>query len=90
MATAEKRVVFALEKGAARSRPTAYISLPGKPNLKQIVQAQHDLLAALPEFKGFKLRACTGCHSGLEKIVIGFDPVDLEKRFDATLSRPMG
>jgi hypothetical protein len=90
MATAEKAVVFALEKGTGRSRPTAYVSLPGKPNLKQIVQAQRALLETLPDFKGFRLKACPGCHSGLEKIVIGFDPPELEKRFDTALKRPIG
>ena len=57
--------------------------------MKRIVQAQQALLERLPEFEGFRLRGCPGCHSGLDKLVISFDPPELAKRFDNTIRVPV-
>jgi len=83
-----KTVEFALERTSAKELPTARIVLSGKPNLREIVGAQQLLLQSLPKFKGFGLKACPGCHSGLDRIVIDFgDP--LEKRVSNIISEPV-
>jgi hypothetical protein len=84
-----KTVQFALEKDAsARGLPTARIALTGKPTLREIVGAQQQLLASLPKFKGFGLKACPNCHSGLERIVIEFgDP--FKTRFSNVITAPV-
>jgi len=84
-----KTVQFALEKDAsARGLPTARIALTGKPTLREIVAAQKQLLESLPKFKGFGLKACPNCHSGLERIVIEFgDP--FKTRFSNVVTAPI-
>jgi hypothetical protein len=78
-------IQLALEKGAGRKRPTAHIAISGKPDLKVILRAQQALLQRLPEFEGFRLKACPGCHSGLERIVIDFGRPQLTTRFKNTI-----
>jgi hypothetical protein len=87
---ASTKAQFALEKaGAAGGKPTAYISIAGKPNLREIVAAQHTLFEVLPKFKGFGLKACPNCHSGLDKIVIDFGRVEIGKRLSNVISQPI-
>jgi hypothetical protein len=83
-----KTVQFALERTTAKEAPTAHIVLSGKPTLRELVGAQQLLLQSLPKFKGFGLKACPNCHSGLERIVIDFgDP--FEKRISNVVSEPI-
>jgi hypothetical protein len=70
-------IEMALERSSAKALPTAHVVLSGEPNLREIVAAQQMLLQSLPKFKGFGLKACPNCHSGLDRIVIDFgDPIE--------------
>ena len=82
-------VQFALERASAKGGlPTARILMPATPDLRQIIGAQQLLLRSLPKFKGFGLKACPNCHSGLDRIVIDFgDP--LEKRLSNVINQPI-